>query len=61
MGQQIPNISLLPRLDLTSHLPFLRPAPPPIPLVTDEEIAGLDANVFRSVASILQRTDMTFL
>ena len=61
MGQHIPNIALLPRLDLTPHLPFPRPAPPLPHTVSDDQIAALTPQVIKSVAEILKRTDMSFL
>ena len=61
MGGHVPNVALLPRLDLTPHIPFPRPAPPLPHAVADEQISGLDPAVIRSVAAILKRTDMSFL
>ena len=59
MGQP-PNIVLIPRLDMTGHLPFPRPAPTPPSMVSEGDIAaGLEGEeLMRSVAAILRDTDM---
>ena len=55
-----PNVSLLPRMDMSQHIPFPRPVHS-TPTISEQAIEDIDKATLAQIAMALQRTDMGYL